>query len=143
MTDGEESGRPPVLVLAVNGKVLGVDAATGARLWEHDTGGRGQVEIAVHRERVFANGIEPAVLCIEYPSGRFLGKADIPRREPGGRMLLEGDRLYIQGGGKVTCMSALDGRGLWHQELERLPGPFWEIAMGFPENVRQVDRTER
>ena len=130
-----------VFVVGIDGKVFGVDPATGRSLWVHDVGGWGPVELAIGDDRVFAISVEPKVTCIEYPGGRLLGSAKLPRSEPGGRLLIEGRQLYVAGAGEVTCVSE-QGQVLWTEAFsENRHGRSSEIEMGFPHNIRHVDRS--
>ncbi len=127
-----------ILVVGLNGRVFGVDPATGAHVWEHALSSvpSGEVELMIHGARVFAsNGRKLA--CFEYPSGRPVGVVDIPGAYKGRpTMLLENDRLLVATRGELSCYN-MDGQLLWHD-------PFagkgvGSMSLGFPGNVRQAD----
>jgi outer membrane protein assembly factor BamB len=130
--DGEPA---PVIVAALGGQVLGIDAATGEVRWEQeieDT--QGACALLVTNSTIYACSAS-ALVCLDYPSGARRWTASTSRGR--GTLLLEGGRLFVgTSRGEVECFS-LDGRRLWHN---RLPNRgLGVIALGVPGNVMQAD----
>jgi outer membrane protein assembly factor BamB len=127
----------PLLIVGLSGQVFGVDPATGTRVWEHEVNGKGGlVEIVVHAGRVYALATNH-LHCIDYRSGRLIGKVEIPS-SPGGRpiMLLEGERLFVATWGELFAFS-LDGRLLWQDGYKG--NAKGSMSLAFPDNARQAD----
>ncbi|HBQ15161.1 MAG TPA: hypothetical protein DEF51_29910 [Myxococcales bacterium] len=126
-----------LLVVAFAARVFGLKPDDGSVAWEHVMSGGGEVEIQVHRGRVFATtGRE--LHCLDYLTGRVIGKVTVPDRYKGRpTMVIERDRLYLGSAGEVTCFALDDGRVLWSQGF---PGRgLGGVALGFPGNLRQAD----
>jgi outer membrane protein assembly factor BamB len=129
-----------VLVVAFRGKVLGIDARTGQRLWQQAIGESfviDEVELIITPARVFV--CDGKVLaCLEYPSGTWIGATPLPGKYAGGRptMVLQGEALYVATTASVTCFDNA-GQVVWHDPFEGLG--FGSMALGFPGNVRQAD----
>jgi outer membrane protein assembly factor BamB len=108
----------PVLVVGINGRLVGIDANSGAIAWEDGLkgGGYGEVSIAANATHVVASALNAKVFCFRYPTGEPLwtestsamGRATI---------VIEDDRIYVAKNGEVDCFS-LDGRKLWSQPLK-------------------------
>lgn len=131
----------PVLVVAFNGRVFGLDARTGQRVWSHDIKpGHGEVELVVQPNRVFA-AAGRTLVCLAYPTGELLGKTTLPGTyESRPTMMANGDLLYVATGGELTCVDAA-GRALWHEPF--VGKGLGSIALGFPGDVRQADERGR
>lgn len=128
----EEPSAATVLVAAADGKVLGLDRATGTVLWGHDLGA-GTVELVLTDSMVIAC-TSAQLWCIDYPSGRRIGAVMLPF--PGRpSLLVDGQFIYVGAGGQVSCYS-LQGVPLWTRTLT--PGAA-RVAVGLPGHVRQVD----
>ena len=125
-----------LLVIGLNGRVIGIDRNTGARRFEHDIGGRSEVELAILDNRIFATTGRP-LYCFEYPTGKLLGTAAIPGSYTGRpTMLIDGRHLILATRGEVACFDD-QGHLLW---FDPLPGRgVGSVALGFPNNVRQAD----
>ena len=130
-----ESGPPPVVVMTVGGKVLGVDASSGELRWEHDLEGSSATSLQVTMSRVYVCSLTTLV-CLDYPSGAVRWKEKL-----GGRatLILEGGRLYVATTyGELDCYS-LDGLRLWHNPLKGKGRG--SVAVGVPGNVTQADES--
>jgi outer membrane protein assembly factor BamB len=126
-----------VLVIALLGRVIGKDRATGATLWEHATGISTELELAVLEDRVFASSGRE-IFAIEYPSGRLLGRTPIPVQYGGrGTLLVDGHQLFAGVGGEIVCFD-WNGALLWHDPLKGRG--IAAMSIGLPGNVRQADR---
>ena len=111
MYRSDASSPRSVIVLGVRGHVIGKDRATGATLWNHDTDIPTTVTLVVLDDRVFAStGRE--IWAIEYPSGRLIGRTEIPGT--GGRctLLVDGQQLFTGVAGEIACFD-WNGQLLW------------------------------
>jgi hypothetical protein len=127
-----------ILVVGLNGRVLGMQRRTGQILWEHQLQEwvSGEIEILIHRGRVYALG-QHLLLLIDYATGTKLRETRLPGTFRGRSvLLLDGDQLFIGTGGEVSCFD-LDGNALWHDPLKgRGVGA---VGLAFPGNARQAD----
>lgn len=134
-----EGGDASVLVVAFYGRVFGLNPSTGQQLWAYELGGglgRGEVELVISEARVYACDGR-TLMCVEYPSGRWLGSSPMPGSYKSRcSMVLQGDRLYVASGGEVTCFDQ-NGQVIWHQPFQG--AGIGSVALGFPGNVRQAD----
>lgn len=129
-----------VAVFGLNGRVFGIDAASGRRLFEHQVGS-GDIELEVGHGRVFAHPHGAELFVFEYPSGRQIGHTRLPGDWPGrATMLLYDQRLFVCTGGEVTCVN-LDGQVLWHDPMKGKG--VGSVAIAFPGTRRVVDSTHR
>jgi outer membrane protein assembly factor BamB len=137
-----------VLVAGLKGRIFGIDARSGERLWEHAIVGEGglfgasvaagEVEILVEGDRIFAKASGPTLALFEYPSGRLLGQLQVPGSYHGrSTMLLENGLLFVASGGEITCVRADDGAVLWHDPMSGKG--IGSVALAFPGKVRQAD----
>ncbi|MCC6524549.1 MAG: PQQ-binding-like beta-propeller repeat protein [Polyangiaceae bacterium] len=131
MSYRETEGPAPVVVVALGGHVFGLDRRTGARLWEHEVGGR-FARIAVTADRVLAAGVR--LLCLEYPTGALLWTADLPWTA--WTLLWSGGQILVAGSGEVACYSEL-GEQLWHDGFRGYG--LSAVALGLPGVVAEAD----
>jgi len=129
-----EAAPGPVLLVAFNGQVFGVDPLTGAVKWEHSIGGN-CIRLVVTDTAVYAFSINRTLARIAYPGGELLWRVEVE----GDTILLEGERLYLGRFGVVSCHSTEGGQLLWKNRFEGKG--MGEVALGFPGNQAQPDRT--
>src|SRR5688500_194737 len=109
-----------VLVVAFSGRVIGMNPATGERLWAYELGSgmrSGEVELLITESRIYACDGR-SLICLEYPSGRWLGASPVPgtyRGRPS--MVLQGERLFVATSGELSCFDS-QGRVLWHDPFQ-------------------------
>lgn len=96
----------PIVVVGVDGWVLGLDADTGNRVWERQLGLQ-HVEVLVHHETVFAAPAAPDKLFVlSYLTGELLSTIDIPGLSiDRPTLLLERSLLFL---GKADTLTAVD-----------------------------------
>jgi outer membrane protein assembly factor BamB len=132
-----------ILVVGVNGRVVGLELATGACRWVVDLSEvatrNEDVELAIHDGTVLAcTSRGEQLVCIDYRTGAVLGRAPLPGK---GRptMLVDSGRILVGRNGRVQCFD-MRGQPLWDQRLEQglIVGG---VALGLPGNVRQSDDT--
>lgn len=132
----------PLLVVAFNGKVFGLERATGTVTWRVEVEPNGEVvELLIDDTTVIAC-TKSYLAFIDYASGELRNL--LKRRDEGvGQrpvMIFDNDCLFVASSG-FACSYSLDGQLLWDQKFtgER----FGETALGFPFDVRQADYVRR
>jgi outer membrane protein assembly factor BamB len=68
------------------------------------------------QELVFV-GIKGSVIALRRDSGETAWSIKLRRGASFVPLVVEGDRVYAISGGEVTCLSASDGKPLWHNEM--------------------------
>ncbi len=123
-------------MVAFGGRVFGLEPSSGAVIWENPMGTHGDVEILIHRGRVYAtDGL--SLRCFDYRTGASFGGTEIPDQYPGRpSMVIERDQIFIGSEGEVTCFD-LNGQRLWSQGFKGKG--VGRVTLGFPGNVRQAD----
>ena len=129
---------PPVLVVAFNTHVVGVEPQTGVRLWSWSpmpAGAAAGWRIAfAPGGRVLACG-GTLVVCLAYETGKELWRRDSP--VSAGTLLVEGDRFFLAGSGTLAAFDLDSGKLLWHEPFKG--HGHGAVALGFPGNVVQAD----
>lgn len=125
-----------ILVTAFNGRVFGVESATGRIRWEQNLEYPAEVELAIEDGVVIA--ASPRKLAfIDLASGHLHAVVGIPGDYPGRpTMVVAGGFLYIGRDGSVTCMTTR-GQPVWTQGFEGKG--LGSVALGFAGNLRQAD----
>jgi hypothetical protein len=127
-----------LIVAAVGGKVLGIDAMTGQVRWENgmEGGGYGEVGLAIANDRIVVSAARGKVFCLAYPSGAELWTA---KTSSMGRatILIEGELVLVAKSGKLDCFDLATGEERWSQPLPRTG--YGSVAIGAPGNVVQAD----
>lgn len=126
-----------ILIVGINGQVLGIDVASGAVKWEDGLkgGGYGEVALAATDRHVFASALAAMLFCFDYATGRLLWKEET---SASGRasVVVQDERVYVAKGGEINCFT-FEGRRLWAQPL---PGRgLGSVSIGFPGNIVQAD----
>ena len=126
------------LVVALGGRVIGIDQQTGNELWRNEMhgGGLSWVAIAVTDEYVFSSASASKIFCINRQTGESpwaakttgLGRATI---------LCTDERVFISKSGFLDCFNKTNGEHLWVQDL-RGAGK-GGAALGVSNNVVQAD----
>ncbi len=132
----------PLWVVAFNGKVFGIEPASGAIRWRvglSDLGG--PVELMIDRDLIVAIDMR-TIAFIDYPSGtvrKFVDRDDLAKT---GRAvaLADGPHLLIGGTGEVACYTR-DGEFVWDQGFTG--EGYGAVSFGVPGRVRQADHGHR
>jgi outer membrane protein assembly factor BamB len=131
-----QSQRAPIVVVALNESVIGVDAFTGAHVWERQIKNQALApRLATWGDCVFV--LTKGVQCFRIATGEpiWQGPPDY------GDTLLVAHGVVLVGtvDGKVTAYAAADGRLLWHDGLKGKGSAQTAFAMeGGP--AAQIDR---
>jgi outer membrane protein assembly factor BamB len=126
-----------IVIVGINGQVIGIDAASGQQRWQDGLkgGGYGEVALAATDRHVFASAQGSMLFCFNYATGELLWKEETTSS---GRasIVVQDERVYVAKGGEVNCFT-FEGRRLWSQGL---PGMgFGSVSIGFPGNIVQAD----
>jgi outer membrane protein assembly factor BamB len=113
-----------ILVVGLNGVVVGLDKQSGEILWKNELkgGGVGQVALELIGGRVLASAEGDKLFCLDYQTGSIVWEAKTTHA--GGEalstvILVRGDRIFISKWGYTDCFS-WEGTKLWSQELKGL-----------------------
>ena len=125
-----------VLVIGINGVVLGVDRASGTPRWRTDLASEGgSVFLAVGYGVVIASSLGATLYCLDFLTGVVRWRR--PTRSRGrASILIEPDHIICAKGSIVECVGPR-GESMW--ELEVREGGFQRTALGYPGNVTQAD----
>lgn len=110
-----------ILVIGLNGVVVGLDRETGAILWKNDLkgGGVGRVAVAIAEGKVFASAEGDKLFCLDYLTGQTLWEQKTSHSGDNPSILVERDVLYVSKWGYIDCFTT-SGEKLWSQELKGL-----------------------
>jgi outer membrane protein assembly factor BamB len=125
----------PILVVAFNGRVFGLNAKTGERVWSYEGM---QSEMAVVRAivdnmRVYASS-GTKLSCLDYASGRCLWQVEIGMQSS--TLMTSAGRIFVGGQGKLRCF-ADDGSLLWEEGFKGKG--LGVIALALPGHAVQGD----
>jgi outer membrane protein assembly factor BamB len=136
MIHGNVATEAPIVVVAFNGRIFGMNPTSGERAWSYEVGSFG-VRIAFSDDRVFAINIT-TIICLDYRTGVEQWKAEwkCPATATDASLLVQDERVFIGGGGTVTCYSAVDGKQLWRDEYKGQG--HGSVSIGVPGNVAQA-----
>lgn len=135
-----ESGRGQLLVTAFASQVLALDRMTGEVRWNVNLRTlSAPVEIVINDDTVIA-AAGAVIAFIEYQTGAVRNRIERDPRTAGWRhvMIVDGQHLYVGGGGVVACYT-LQGALIWERTFLGADS----IALGFPHKLRQADHSGR
>ncbi|MCC6524428.1 MAG: PQQ-binding-like beta-propeller repeat protein [Polyangiaceae bacterium] len=127
-----------ILVVGIDGELLGVERDTGAVRWTHELvdGGYGAVQLAANGGQVFASADGDLVYCVDYATGATVWRSQT--KSPGrATLLIEPGCLVVAKGASVDCFARGDGTLLW--SLPLAGRDLRRCALAFPDNVAQAD----
>jgi outer membrane protein assembly factor BamB len=127
-----------ILVVATNGKVRGLDRASGAIRWSNDLtgGGIGSVFVAFRFGVLAVSAIGAKVFRLDYATGATLWVADTSGGGGRAAIVIEPDLMFVAKAGQVDAFDH-DGVRLWSQPLRGLGVS--GVALGFSGNLAQAD----
>lgn len=123
----------PILVVAFNGKVYGLEPTTGREVWRYEI--KGAVPgIAFDGDRVYATGYE-GLAALDYLTGREIWRVKAAFGASKSIVIAQGGLVFIAWTGEVECYTR-DGQRLWAQPFKG--EGYAETAIGFPGNFVQA-----
>jgi outer membrane protein assembly factor BamB len=124
---------PPILVVAFNGTVYGLDPTSGRETWRCEL--EGVVPgVAFDADRVYATGYQTLV-ALDYLSGRELWRVKTAFSSSKSIAIAQGGLVFVAWSGEVECYSR-DGQRLWANPFKG--DGHGETAIGFPGNFVQA-----
>lgn len=106
---------PPLVVLSFMKRLVAMNAHTGQRVWEFETGWPADGRLFVDQGLViYAFGND--VLCLDYVTGAPRWKVKIPVLTP--LFLVHGGCIVGTGLGEAMCLNAHTGALLWHDKFQ-------------------------
>ena len=125
-------------VVALGGRVIGIDQQTGNELWRNEMhgGGLSWVAIGVTDEHVYSSASASKIFCIDRHTGQNIWSAKTTGL---GRatILCTDERVFVSKSGFLDCFNCNTGEHLWMQDL-RGAGK-GGAALGVSNNVVQAD----
>jgi outer membrane protein assembly factor BamB len=103
---------PNAPLLVVSSNVVALDRATGQQRWIYSLGGETARRYALDGERIFVFDSESRVHCLDVATGTCLGVVTLTSVPDQNTMLLDGDRLYVGGSGRIAALDR-NGNLLW------------------------------
>ena len=119
-----ETADASILVVGLNGVVVGLAQQSGEILWKNELkgGGVGQVALEIVGQRILASAEGDKLFCLDYQTGSTIWEAKTTHA--GGEalstiILVRNDRIFISKWGYTDCFS-WEGARLWSQDLKGL-----------------------
>ena len=126
------------LIVALGGRVVGMDVATGDVLWHNELQGSGVgfVALAVTDDFVVVSASAARLFCLNRLTGNIvwsnqtqgLGRATI---------LIQDGNIFIAKSGLLDCFHLSTGQLAWSKSLQKLGKK--TAALGLTNNVVQAD----
>jgi hypothetical protein len=132
----EHAAGAPLWIVAFNGKVFGIERATGLIRWRAALQ-KGPVELMIDQDLVVAVDYGTIAL-IDYMSGtvrKLIQRGDVAKAMRA-VILVDGPHLLIGGTGEIACYTR-DGEFLWDQGFTG--EGYGSVSIGVPGRVRQAD----
>lgn len=130
-----------ILVVGVNGHVVGLSRSDGSVVWDNDLagGGYGPVYIALRYGVLAASADGKALFRLDYATGQEIWAAETRAR---GRatILIEPDLITCAKGEFVHCFDH-DGNERWRRKLPHYAPATASLSLAFPGNLAQSDES--
>ena len=110
-----------ILVVGLNGVVVGLDKQNGEILWKNELkgGGLGEIALEIVGSRVLASAEGDKLFCLDYQTGSTIWEAKTTHVGGEATILVRGERIFISKWGYTDCFS-WEGAKLWSQDLKGL-----------------------
>lgn len=130
---------PSIMVVAFNTHIIGVDPASGRRVWYWTP--LPAIAVGTWRIAIVDGSVLAAsgtlVSCLAYETGRERWRTESP--VAASTLLVDGDRFFLAGSGTLAAFARETGKLLWHEPFRgHGHGP---VALGVPGNVVQADES--
>lgn len=128
---------PPLVVLALHKRLVAMNAHTGQRVGEFDTGSTWEGRLVIeHGLVLYSAGRE--LLCVDYFSGALRWRATLPGTTGGGRLVLYAGCVVATGMGEAAALNAQTGAVIWHDTFKGYGSMSGPIAA--PSVSAQIDK---
>jgi outer membrane protein assembly factor BamB len=125
-----------LVFVAFNGRIFAMDGVTGERKWVHDFDVRRSVRLVVRDDRIIALALRARLSCLDAAGGRVAWTTE---QMDGDTLLVDGNRVFIGGGGEVQCLDATTGKLLWRDGFEGMG--LGQVAIAVAGQAAQADET--
>lgn len=105
---------PGLVIVATSEMVVGMERATGKRVWQQDPRIGGIVHVEIHEDFVFVGGAS-GLACLAYLTGRVVWAVACPVVPS--TWLFDQGQLVVGGAGEVAAFDVRTGAMLWHEPL--------------------------
>ena len=126
-----------ILVVALGGRVVGIDARNGQELWrnEMELGGISFVALALNSNSVFTSASAKKLFCIARQTGKTVWSASTSGM---GRatLLCDEEKVIVSKGGHIDCFTCF-GELLWTKDMRKVGKGV--AALALHEQVVQAD----
>lgn len=124
----------PVLVVAFNGNVYGLDPPTGRELWHYELEAA-VPGVAFDGGRVYVTGYEGILAALDYVTGREIWRVKTAFSGLKSSIVAQGGLVFVGWLGEVECYTH-EGRRLWANPFKGKG--YSETALGFPGNFVHI-----
>lgn len=108
----------PLVVLSLTKRLVAMDAYTGQRVWEYDTGGAYNGRLFVEQGLVLYT-LGKGLVCLDYMTGAVRWQAQLPGNLAlGPRVLVFAGCVIAVGMGEAICLNAQTGAVIWHDPFK-------------------------
>lgn len=110
---------PPLVVLSLNKRLVAMNAHTGQRVWEYETGALPEGRLFVD-QNIVVYAIGRGLLCLDYMTGALRWKVPLPGSVGMGdeRMIAFAGCVVVLGVAEAVCFNAQTGAQLWHDTFK-------------------------
>ncbi|MEI8254816.1 MAG: PQQ-binding-like beta-propeller repeat protein [Deltaproteobacteria bacterium] len=132
----DQQSAPPLVVISLTKRLVAMNAHTGQRVWEYETGNFDGRLFVDHGLVIYHNAA--GILCLDYLTGALRWKSQPPPSLMGGLVLVYAGCVIISALGETACLNAQNGALLWHDPFKGYgsgTGP-----MAAPGVSAQIDR---
>jgi len=130
---------PPLVVLSLTKRLVAMNAHTGQRVWEHETGASWEGRLFVEQGLVLYS-VGMGLICLDYLTGQLRWKVQLPGAVGMGdeRIIVFAGCVIALGMGEAVCLNVQTGAQLWHDPFKGYGSACGAIAA--PGVASQVDK---
>lgn len=107
---------PPLVVLTFLKRLVAMNAHTGQRAWEFETGMSHEGRLLVE-QGVVLYGWGGDLICLDYLTGALRWKAKLPP-STSQRVLIHAGCVIATGMGETACLNLQNGALIWHEKFK-------------------------
>ncbi len=130
---------PPLVVMSLTKRLVAMNAHTGQRVWEYETGGSFDGRLFVEQGLVLYTGYG-GIVCLDYLTGAVRWKAKLPGTLGivEARMIVFAGCVIAVGMGEAVCLNVQTGLQIWHDPFKGYGSGSGAIAA--PGVAAQIDK---